>query len=260
MKYVKIVLALALAAGLAGCGACKKKKEPPPPSPVEKELTEAVGGWAAGQWCEYRLTEAGGKEADVGVTLTGKESRLGRDYFWLEIVVERDGRKVISKALVPQLERVSFLTSGKDLTKESERLIIKVGDEPAVELPLKELQLLQQLSEITGKGPKLDELFAGGEGMSSREEGPAEYTTRGGKKLACTKLVLTRDGQDQGTVLACDEVPIFGIAYSEQAKGKLELVDFGPSGATTAVTEEPTQLELGGLAKDLKDFKNFKIK
>jgi hypothetical protein len=238
----------------AGCSSCRKK-EPPPATPLEEVLTEAVGQWETGRWCEYRLTGASGKESDVLVALTGKERRSGKDYFWLEVVVERDNRKVISKALVPQLERVSFLESGKDLTKESERLIVKVGDARAVELPLKELQLLQKALETVGQGPDLNEVFGGGEDVDTEEAGAVKYETASGKKLACEKLLLKKAGRDVGYAYVAEEVPIFGVAFSEHEKGTLELIDYGDSGAETAITEEPEKLDLVGIAKGFKDIK-----
>ncbi len=253
-NFIRSALALAVVAAVSGCGPCGKKK-PPPPTPIEEVLTEAVSEWAAGQWCEYRLTSRGGKESDVSFALTGRERRRGQDFFWLEVVVEREGVKVITKALVPQLERVSFLESGKDLTKEAERLIVKVGDERAVELPLQQLQLLQKALEITGKGADLNDVFGGGADIDAEEVGPQPYETLGGKKLSCTKLALTKAGQEVGFVLACEDVPILGIAYSEHPGGRLNLVDFGTSGATTAITEEPQKLDFGDVVEGLKKFK-----
>jgi hypothetical protein len=250
------VIALCGLALYAGCSSCKKK-EPPPPTPIEEALTEAVGRWEVGRWCEYRLTSAGGKKSEVSVALTGEERRSGKNYFWLEVVVEREGRKVISKALLPQLENVSFLESGKDLTVESERLIVKVGDARAVELPLKELQLLQKALETVGRGPDLNEIFGGGADVDAEKAGAVTYETLSGKKLACEKLVLTQAGRDAGYVYVAEEVPVFGVAFSEHENGTLELVDYGDSGATTAITEEPEKLDLVGIAKGLK---NFKIK
>lgn len=250
---VLIVAASALLS-VAGCGPCQKKK-PPPPTPIEEVLTEAVSQWDVGRWCEYRLTSPGGKESDVFVALSGKERRGGRDFFWLEVVVEREGRKVTSKALVPQLESVSFLESGKDLTKESERLIVKVGDAPAVELPLKELQLLQKALEVVGQGPDLNEVFGGGADINAAEAGVVSYETLGGKKLSCEKLTLTKAGREVGYAYVAQEVPIFGVAFSEHEKGTLELADFGDSGATTAITEDPQKLDLVGIARGLKDIK-----
>lgn len=255
MPTLKKIITIALALAASGCGPCAKKT--PPPTPLEEELTEAVASWAPGQWCVYRFTSRAGKKTDVSVSLTGKEARGGEDLFWLEVVVKRDNQKVVTKALIPQLDRVSFLESGKDLAKKSERLIIKVGEESALELPLKELQILQQFGELTGKGADLDELFGGGEGTSSREEGTVEYETLSTKKLTCKKVILTKDGRDAGTAYMSDEVPIFGVAYSEHPGGKAELVDWGNSGATTNITEEPKRLEIdiGGLAKDWKGLK-----
>ncbi|HUV86665.1 MAG TPA: hypothetical protein VMX79_06085 [bacterium] len=250
-----VISLAACVAFFAGCGPCGKKETPPPPTAIEEVLTEAVSQWEVGRWCEYRLTSGSGKESEVLVALTGKEGRGGRDYFWLEVVVEREGRKAVSKALVPQLESISFLKSGKDLAEESERLIVKVGDAPAVELPLKELQLLQKAMETVGQGPDLNEVFGGGAGVDAEEAGAAPYETLAGKKLSCEKLVLTKAGREAGYVYVAEEIPIFGIAFSEHEKGTLALVDFGDSGATTAITEEPRKLDLIGIAEGLKDIK-----
>lgn len=252
---VLVISLAACVAFFAGCGPCAKKEQLPPPTPIEEVLTEAVSQWEVGRWCEYRLTSRGGKESDVLVALTGKERRGGRDYFWLEFVVEREGRKVISKALMPQLESISFLKSGKDLTQESERLIVKVGDAPAVELPLKELQLLQKAMETLGQGPDLNEVFGGGGDVDAEEAGTEAYETLAGKKLTCEKLVLTKAGREVGYAYVAEEIPVFGIAFSEHEKGTLELVDYGDSGATTAITEEPQKLDFVGIAEGLKDIK-----
>jgi hypothetical protein len=247
MNRLKFILAVALAAGLAGCGPCQKKAAPPL-TPAEVTFTEAVEGWTVGQWCEYRTTSSQGRKAKVRVALTGREPHPGGDYYWLEVTVERDDVRVVTKALVPQMERVTFLTGPKDLTKKSKRLIVKVGEEGAVELPLKQLQLLEAVSGAA-RGADLDEIFGGGEGFGSRDVGPAEYRTLAGKDLACRKIVLTDAGKDAGYFLGSDDVPVFGVAYSEHANGKLELVDFGQSGATTAITETPASLGLDLFAK-----------
>jgi hypothetical protein len=250
-----VIILAACVVFFAGCGPCAKKETLPPPTPIEEVLTEAVSQWDEGKWCEYRLTSRGGKESEVLVSLTGKERRSGKDFFWLEVVVERDGRKAISKALVPQLESVSFLKSGKDLTTEAERLIIKVGDSPAVELPLKQARLLQKAMEIAGEGPDLNEVFGGGSSVDAVEAGAVTYETLSGKKLDCEKLELTDAGREAGYVYVAEDVPIFGIVFSEHEKGTLDLVDFGDSGATTAITEEPRELDLIDIAEGLKDIK-----
>jgi len=250
------IFAISTAACLAlfgGCGPCAKKEKVPPPTPIEEVLTEVVSQWEVGRWCKYRLAGRGGKESDILVALTGKERRSGRDYFWLEVVVEREGRKVISKALVPQLESVSFLESGKDLTKESERLIVKVGDARAVELPLEEFRLLRKALEAVGEGPDLNEVFGGGADISAEGAGTVTYETLAGKKLTCEKVVFTKAGRDVGYAYVAEEVPVFGVAFSEHEKGKLELVDYGDSGATTAIAEEPRKLDFVDIAKGLKD-------
>jgi hypothetical protein len=253
----RYLLALVIPASLfiyAGCGSCDKKEELPPPTPIEEVLTEAVGQWEVGRWCEYRLMSRGGRESEIFVALTGSENVSGDTYFWLEVVAERDDRKVISKALVPQLDRVSFLESGKDLTKESKRFIVKVGEDRAVELPLQELQLLQEALELVGQGPDLNEVFGGGADVDAVEAGTVKYDTLSGKKLPCEKLILKKGGREVGYAYACEDVPVFGIAYSEHEKGTLELVDYGDSGAMTAITEEPEKLDLVGIATGLKDF------
>jgi hypothetical protein len=255
MNRVKIALAFAVVVALCGCGPCGKKAVAPTLSPGEEILTEAVKGWQVGQWCTYRLTSAGGKKSEVTISLTGSENKPGGDRFWLEVVADRGGEKVITKALVPQLERVTFLTGAKDLTKDSERLIVKVRNDPAIELPIRELKLAQQIQEKLGQGPDLNEIFGGGEGVTSREDAVVPYETLAGKKVTCRKIVLSKEGRDVGFAYGSDDVPIFGIAYSEHEGGKLELVDYGSSGANSLITEEPQKLDFFDLAKDLKGLK-----
>jgi hypothetical protein len=252
LARVIIVVSLLCLLGLPDCSSCRKEA-PPPPTPIEEVLSEAVAQWEVGRWCEYRLTSRSGKESEVFVALTGSERLRGKDYFWLEVVVEREGRKAISKALLPQLESVSFLESGKDLAQESERLIVKIGEAPAVELPLQELQLLHRALETVGRGPDLNEVFGGGDQVDATEAGAVDYETLAGKKIACEKLVLTQGGEDLGYAYVAEEVPVFGIAFSEHEGGTLELVDYGDSGAETAITEEPQKLDLLDLAPELKD-------
>lgn len=237
------VAALLTAAGNNGC----KKKEAPPPQPLEEELTEAVGTWAEGHWCEYRLTSAGGKTSEVTVALVGAEEQARGRFFWMEVAVTEGKYKVITKALIPQLERVSFLESGKDLTEASQRLIIKVGDAKAVELPLRELKLLHKVAAATGEGADLNAIFGGGEGVRTADAGTAPYETLGGKTLTCRKITIARAGEDEGYVLASDEVPIFGIAYSRNPRGELELVDYGTSGANSLIVEQPEKLDVGDI-------------
>ncbi len=89
---------------------------------------------AVGAWSEYR--QVGGRQngSTFRVAVVGKESRGGTAYLWIEaemhglVAGPGAGRPitVISKALVPDLDR--------GMGHAQER-IMKIGDQPAMELP-----------------------------------------------------------------------------------------------------------------------------
>src|SRR4030042_4836373 len=98
------------------------------------EFKPVVGGWS-----EYQMTTKGNPSTKMKVAVVGKEG----DAYWYETVMEggREGR-TITKMLV---------SGTPEDQKNIKRMIVKMGNEPAMEMPA---QMMQQPSKGQGQSGK----------------------------------------------------------------------------------------------------------
>ena len=94
-----------------------------------------------GSWSEYQMTGQGEQPSKMKIAIVGKEG----DAYWYETVMEtkRDGR-MISKMLV---------SGNPDDQKSIKRMIVKMGDEPAMEMPA---QMMQGSKDQGPRGTTID--------------------------------------------------------------------------------------------------------
>ena len=87
------------------------------------EFKPVVGGWS-----EYQMTGKGEQPSKMKIAIVGKEG----DAYWYETVMEtkREGR-MISKMLV---------SGNPEDQKSIKRMIVKMGNEPAMEMPVQMMQ------------------------------------------------------------------------------------------------------------------------
>jgi hypothetical protein len=83
-----------------------------------------------GHWSEYLMTPEGQEPINVRVAIVGKEG----DAYWIENVMVLEGRgKMITKQLV---------TGDPDNEENIKRMIMKSGDEPAMEMPVEMMKMM----------------------------------------------------------------------------------------------------------------------
>jgi len=95
-----------------------------------------------GHWAEYRMTPEGEKPMTMRVSIVGQED----DDYWYETVMTTEkGEKVITKVLV----------SGDPQSEENtKRMIVKSGDEPAMEMPIQMMQMMGGMGEPEEEKPE----------------------------------------------------------------------------------------------------------
>ncbi|MBT4503490.1 MAG: hypothetical protein HOC74_37510 [Gemmatimonadetes bacterium] len=234
-------------------------------------LSRAEEKIEVGEWVEFK-----GSISVMGQTMpiarkyavVGEEmDEAGNRLLWLEMSLDMPGNPILAKALIPADALVKMDLASGDIIKQIKRLIVKMGDKPAVESPVEES--LDVVKEFLS-------LHADPEGKTT-ELGEEEVETAKGK-FTCQKrqyqgktsteavqgpMVLTVKIAYDLVVWHSDSVPIIGYAKREghaitevssevplpggnplpppmNVRGQYELVGFG-KGATSVLTEDPVQ-------------------
>ena len=111
------VLAFALVLGAAACGQAFFGDSPA--ATFFGEFRPVLGSWA-----EYVITPAGEAPATLKIAVVGQD---GERYWYEMVITAPEGDRVVTKMLV----------SGNPSEPENlERLIVKPGDQPAIEMPI----------------------------------------------------------------------------------------------------------------------------
>jgi hypothetical protein len=172
------------------------------------DFKPVLGGWA-----EYQMSEEGGAISKMKIAIVGKEG----DAYWYETILEtkQEGR-TISKMLV---------SGNPEDQKNVKRIIVKMGNEPAMEMPLE----MMQASE--GKGEKGKTIDKGTESIKV----PAGTFTARHIQYQFEELV-------EDTWIHKDVSP-YGVVKSKSKDFEMVLLGYG-TGAKTQITERPQKLEM----------------
>lgn len=202
-----------------GCGGVPPEREPGY-SPANSYYSP---GWAPGQWVRYEFI-SGGVKKNVYIAVTDSEYIRGDEYFWIETVSKSDSAVIASRQLVIDVVNDPFLKTSGGLLPGADRYVVKYGQSPPYEMDIP--------TNETPAGLDFHYFFGGGRDLDIiTVSDNVDYTTKSGKTFVCDgKSVLTGD-KTVGRVYISADVPVTGIAKSETLRGKLELVDFGYSGA-----------------------------
>ncbi|TET83031.1 hypothetical protein E3J38_01175 [candidate division TA06 bacterium] len=191
---------------------------------------------SVGSWSQYWSINT--EEGDTVVfkySLTGKEKCGKTGCYWYEFQTT-EGK---------QTNMVKMLVSGDpDEPGHLKRLIIKSGDEPAVELPV---------GTTHGAGTPPSRVRESNEAEVVSEEenlftvGKETITTPAGK-IKCTHLRIKKQ-EGQTDLWTNEAIPFFGIAKLVQAGMTMEITGYGESGAKTAISEEPEKMPKPGIGR-----------
>lgn len=145
---VSVLLLSAPAADARGFGG-GPGRGPGPDFWGDLDFTPVVGHWA-----EYQMTPKGEKPMAMRISIVGEED----DAYWYETVMTGEkGEKMISKMLV---------SGDPQDTENLKRMIVKSGDEPAMEMPIQMMAMMGGTEEAESETPETTPVDLGGESVT----------------------------------------------------------------------------------------------
>ena len=172
------------------------------------DFKPVIGGWA-----EYQMTQMGGPPAKMKIAIVGKEGNA----YWYETIIEtkQEGR-TISKMLV---------SGNPEDSKNIKRMIVKVGNEPAMEMPVDMMQGSEDKGE---QGKTIDK------GTESIKVPAGTFSAR--------HIQYQFEGYVEDSWIHKDVSP-YGVVKSKTKDSELVLIGYG-TGAKTQITEKPQKFEM----------------
>jgi hypothetical protein len=159
------------------------------------------------------MTGKGEQPSKMKIAIVGKEG----DAYWYETVMEtkREGR-VISKMLV---------SGNPEDQKNIKRMIVKMGNEPAMEMPV---QMMQGSKDQGQKGKIVDK------GTESIKVPAGTFTTQ---------HMQYQDGETVVDTWVYKDASPYGMVKSQSKDFEMVLLGYG-TGAKTLITETPQKFEM----------------
>jgi len=172
------------------------------------DFKPVVGGWS-----EYQMTGKGESPSKMKIAIVGKEG----DAYWYETVMEtkQEGR-MISKMLV---------SGNPEDQKSIKRMIVKMGNEPAMEMPV---QMMQGSKGQEQKGKTIDK------GTESIKVPAGTFTTH---------HMQYQDGETVFDTWVYKDISPYGMVKSQSKEFEMVLLGYG-TGAKTLITETPQKFEM----------------
>jgi hypothetical protein len=173
------------------------------------EFKPVVGGWS-----EYQVTAKGEQPSKMKMAIVGKEG----DAYWYETVMEggREGRTIMK-----------MLVSGNpEDQKNIKRMIVKQGNEPAMEMPV---EMMQQSSKSQGQPGKVID-----KGTETIKVPAGTFKTQHSQYQDAEGVVDTWMYKD---------VSPYGMIKSVSKDTEMVLIGYG-TGAKTQITETPQKFEM----------------
>ena len=173
------------------------------------EFKPVVGGWS-----EYQVTTKGEQPSKMKVAIVGKEG----DAYWYETVMEggREGRTIMK-----------MLVSGNpEDQKNIKRMIVKQGNEPAMEMPV----------QMMGQAPKAQESRG-----KVIDKGTETIKVPGGTFK--TQHTQYQDAEGVVDTWVYKDVSPYGMIKSQSKDHEMVLIGYG-TGAKTQITETPQKFEM----------------
>jgi hypothetical protein len=172
------------------------------------DFKPVVGGWS-----EYQMTGKGEQPSKMKIAIVGKEG----DAYWYETVMEtkQEGR-MISKMLI---------SGNPEDQKSIKRMIVKMGDEPAMEMPV---QMMQGSKDQGQRGKTIDK------GTESIKVPAGTFTTQ---------HMQYQDGETVVDTWVHKDISPYGMVKSQSKEFEMVLLGYG-TGAKTLITETPQKFEM----------------
>jgi len=169
-----------------------------------------------GAWADYMVTTKGEEPVTMRLAVVGKDGEA----FWYEMIMSMgDEGDMVTKMLVEG--------DPQDL-QSVKRVIVKVGDEPAMEMPM-------NLSDDAGDDVlKLPE--------SKFEEMGVETIVVPAGTFKATHIHVVQE-KTAGDIWVATDVGPYGMVKTTSEDVEMVLIAYG-SDATTRITETPTKFEM----------------
>jgi hypothetical protein len=178
------------------------------------EFKPVVGGWS-----EYQVTAKGEQPSKMKMAIVGKEG----DAYWYETVMEggREGRTIMK-----------MLVSGNpEDQKNVKRMIVKQGNEPAMEMPV----------QMMGQAPKAQESRG-----KVIDKGTESIKVPAGTFK--TQHTQYQDAEGVVDTWVYKDVSPYGMIKSLSKDTEMVLIGYG-TGAKTQITETPQKFEMPTIPK-----------
>lgn len=176
------------------------------------EFKPVVGGWS-----EYQITVKGEAPSKMKIAIVGREGEA----YWYETVMEsKQEGKVITKMLV--------LGNPED-QKNVKRMIVKMGNEPAMEMPVPMMQSSMQPSKAQEKPGKIID-----KGVEMIKVPAGTFKSQ---------HVQYQDSEGIVDTWIYKDIFPYGLIKSQSRDMEMVLIGYG-SGAKTQITETPQKFEI----------------
>jgi hypothetical protein len=178
-----------------------------------------------GHWSNYRMTPEGEKPIVMRAAVVGKEG----DYYWYETVMTlEDGQKMITKRLV---------SGDPDNEENVKRIIMKSGDEPAMEMPVQMMNM-----ELPGMVQPQDEEPEETE-TTPVDLGAESVEVPAGKFKAHHWQFTSEDEDDVVDAWVSPKVGPYGLVKMTAKDFEMVLLGHGDD-ATSLITETPQKMSM----------------
>lgn len=221
-----------------------------------------VGQWVKYQVKRYRKGTAEDtvnalSETDIKISIMGKETVIENEYLWVEFDIN-EGKEE---------QRVVKLMINKNGIPQAERMVLKYGKLPAVEIHLRIWEVKTRITREMLFDEMTSELniipFTRMLTPETFDESSLSYETLpikiGGKEstLNCTRVLLKQGEPDKTDIFAppattgyiwySDKVPLAGLVklmlLEDKYRTMILISDYGGAGAPSLIKETPSKLD-----------------
>jgi hypothetical protein len=179
-----------------------------------------------GQWSEYQMDVEGEKPMTMRISIVGKEDEA---YWYETVMTDGEGRRMINKMLVD---------GDPEDMGNVKRMIMKPGNEPAMEMPIGMMNVMEGMGE--GMGQPEDEAPE----PAQEDLGVEKITVPAGTFDAHHWRFTS--GEDVIDMWVSEDVGPYGVVKNETNGVAMVLMEHGDK-AVSQITEEPRKMpQMGG--------------
>jgi len=189
-----------------------------------------------GHWSEYQMTPEGEKPMTMRIAIVGKD---GDDYWYETVMTIEKGETTIIKKLV---------SGDPDNAENLKKMIIKSGDEPAMEMPVQMMKMMEGMGGPDGEMPQMMMQGEDEPEVETPETKPVDLgvetiTVPAGTFKAHHWQFITEDEAVDAWV--SEDVGPYGLVKTSAKDFEMILLGHG-DGAKSLITETPQSMSMPG--------------